>query len=250
MPACFAGFLNHEQSCKFCKHGCFDIKNCTMDLFVYKKMKAYFFDHTFRTYVDLSFFFRKTKKINVEGKNAETSTSPSPTTLQKPHQKPKNNRKCSPKNVDTSPKLNMEPDNDGVQKNFIFWGLLFRFHVEFRGCMWIMTTSWFQKRSEFFRINWEITGIQGELASPLRSMTNILKEYPHAPNAWTIYLHERFQMVTWTRGNIWNVDRYSLHGASGIWGFTIFVAGFDLKTCCLKISLRFLILILIGISIF
>ena len=38
----------------------------------------------------------------------------------------------------TPPKFNMEPENDGFQKlisfSNLFQGLLFRFHVEFRGC--------------------------------------------------------------------------------------------------------------------
>ena len=34
----------------------------------------------------------------------------------------------------TPPKFNMEPENDGFQKNLLFQGLLFGFHVKFLGC--------------------------------------------------------------------------------------------------------------------
>ena len=34
----------------------------------------------------------------------------------------------------TPPKINMEPENEGFNRNLLFQGFIFRFHVNFRGC--------------------------------------------------------------------------------------------------------------------
>ena len=40
----------------------------------------------------------------------------------------------------TPPKFNMEPENDGFQKESPFPGLLFRFHVKFQGCIGVISS--------------------------------------------------------------------------------------------------------------